>query len=209
MAAARAAGHDGVTAEQAASCPVVLLAVPVAALPDLLPRLAPHLRPGGLLVDVGSVKVLPAQLMQEHAPPGTGIVATHPMFGPRSLDLPGRRQVVVCPVRGPGWRRVAAFLLRAGMDPVVMGAEAHDREAALSQGLTHLLARALAGMGAGVPGLSTPSAALLWQGLGMVAGDAPAVGDTILNDNPHAGRLREDLIAALQRLAPPSRDCGA
>ena len=89
------------------------LAVPVPMLGECLAGIAPHLRPGQVVVDVCSVKAGPAALMRRLLPEGVEILATHPMFGPQSMpqSLSGGR-IVICPLRGGRWRRIAAFLRR-------------------------------------------------------------------------------------------------
>src|SRR5438067_2296591 len=102
-AAARAA-EAGVafgSLAQAAACDVVVVAVPMAAVESVFTELAPHLAPGALVVDVGSVKMRPVRWMTELLPAHVDLVATHPLFGPQSArdSLKGLR-FVVCPVRG-------------------------------------------------------------------------------------------------------------
>ena len=50
-------------------CDVVVLAVPVSELTTAIKCLRPHLRPGCIVVDVGSVKVKPAIVMEAELPP--------------------------------------------------------------------------------------------------------------------------------------------
>src|SRR5690606_13972522 len=49
------------TLEEAAACPVVVLAVPVGVLAETVAAIAPSVTPGALILDVGSVKVKPAK----------------------------------------------------------------------------------------------------------------------------------------------------
>ena len=85
----------------AAACPTVVLAVPVEALEATLIAIRPHLAPGALVIDVGSVKVKPAQAMAELLPPGVRIVGTHPLFGPQSgKDGIAGLRIAICEVRG-------------------------------------------------------------------------------------------------------------
>ncbi len=106
-----ATGAALVTLAEAARCPVVVLAVPVAALPEACAAVRPHLRKGALVLDVGSVKVVAAEAMLAGLPAHVDIVATHPLFGPQSArdGLRGLK-VAVCPVRGDRAPRVAAYL---------------------------------------------------------------------------------------------------
>ena len=183
---------------------IVVLATPVAAMAEVVAAIRPHLRPGALVLDVGSVKVLPARIMREGLPPEVDILATHPLFGPQSAarGLRGLK-IALCPVRG--WRRalgIAAFLRRAlGLHVILTTPEAHDREAATVQGLTHLIAKVLVQMEPLPTRMTTHSFELLMQGVGMVRDDAPGVFHAIERANPYAPAVRRrffDLASALQ-----------
>lgn len=208
-AAARAARDLGVPtlADPAEiTADIVILAVPLTGLEPCLTALAPHLRAGQLVVDVCSVKEEPARLMARCLPGHVDILACHPMFGPESarMGLAGS-QVVFCPVRGAGWRPLAAFLKRRlRLDVVVTTPEEHDRQAALTQGLTHLLARALGSLGE-VPRIRTRSFSLMADALAMVAGDASEVFEAVTRGNRHVSPLCEDLSREILSLvsAPP------
>lgn len=177
-----------------AACDIVILAVPVQRLADCLHQIAPHLRPGALVIDVASVKVEPLGLMAQILPAHVQILGTHPMFGPQSVDQPDLT-CVLCPVRGTGWRRVAAFLRRSGLRVVVTSAEAHDREAAVSQGLTHLLARAF--LGRARPAITTRSFEAMLAAFEMVAQDTPELFEAITARNVHVAEAREWLVGEL------------
>ena len=178
---------------------VVVLAVPVQTLPACLAQIAPHLGRGQMVVDVCSIKEEPARLMREMLSPEVELLASHPMFGPASAQggIAGQ-QIVLCPLRGTGWPHVAAALRRAlGLKVIVTTPEDHDRQAALSQGLIHLLAQILP-PAAKAPKIRTKSYELLSQALAMVSHDAPEVVEAITRRNPHMAGLRAHLLKALE-----------
>ncbi|MFN3273400.1 MAG: prephenate dehydrogenase/arogenate dehydrogenase family protein [Paracoccus sp. (in: a-proteobacteria)] len=182
----------------AAAFDIVVLAVPVPALAACLRQLAPHLRPGQIVVDTCSIKEEPARLMQALLPDHVQLLGCHPMFGPQSArhGVAGQR-VVLCPLRGTGWRRIAAFLRhRMRLRVVLSSPEEHDRHAALTQGLTHLLARAMHQL-APHPTIRTRSFDLIMEGLGMVGQDAPEVFEAVTRGNPHLPALRQRLAQLL------------
>ncbi|MFC0410266.1 prephenate dehydrogenase/arogenate dehydrogenase family protein [Roseomonas elaeocarpi] len=204
----QAGERDGVrlaTLAGAAACPVVILAMPVERLREVLESIRPHLRPGSLVVDVGSVKQRPAALLRELLPLGVEAVGTHPLFGPQSAAGGIRGlSVAVCPVRGtrPARRLAALLRSRLGLRPFLSTPEAHDREAAVVQGLTHLIAKVLVRMEPFPTRLSTRSFELMMQAVEMVRHDAQEVFLAIERDNPHAREVRNrflDLVAALGR----------
>lgn len=187
-----------VSLEAAAACPTVVMAVPVEALEVTLKAIRPHLRPDALVIDVGSVKVKPAQLMAEGLPEGVQVVGTHPLFGPQSArnGVDGLR-IAVCEVRGTkDARRVAAFCRRAlKLRVFQVSPEDHDREAATVQGLTHLIARVLLAMEPLPTRMTTASFERLMQAVNMVRHDSPAVFRAIERDNPFAAEVRERFFA--------------
>lgn len=181
-----------------AACPTVVLAVPVEALATTLDAVRPHLTPGALIVDVGSVKVKPAHLMDQRLPPDVRIVGTHPLFGPQSgKDGIAGLRIAVCPVRAErDARRVAAFCRRAlGLKVFLVSPEDHDREAATVQGLTHLIARVLIAMEPLPTRMTTASFDRLMQAVDMVRHDSPAVFRAIERDNPFAAEVRDRFFA--------------
>ncbi|MEP2534197.1 prephenate dehydrogenase [Shimia sp.] len=174
-----------------ARCDVIVLSVPVARMEYLCTQIAPYLRPGCLVVDVSSVKVAPMQVMARCLPAAVDIVGTHPLFGPQSADggVVGRK-IAVCPLRGPRWRVVAGFLRRIGLQVVVTTPEAHDKEAATVQGLTHLIAKVLSDIGPLPDQMTTASFDLLKQAVEMVKNDPPTVLHAIETANPYAAEVR-------------------
>src|SRR3954468_5305901 len=99
------------------------------------------MRPGSLVLDVGSVKVQPG------LPSYVDIVATHPLLRPQSASsgISGLK-IAVCPVRGRRALRVAAFFRSQGLHVIMTTPDEHDHEAAVVQGLTHLIAKVLVQM---------------------------------------------------------------
>lgn len=181
-----------------AACPTVVLAVPVEALEATLIAIGPHLNTEALVIDVGSVKVKPAQAMNALLPPGVRIVGTHPLFGPQSgKDGIAGLRIAVCEVRGAkDARRVAAFCRRVlRLKVFQVSPEDHDREAATVQGLTHLIARVLMAMEPLPTRMTTASFDRLMQAVDMVRHDSPAVFRAIERDNPFAAEVRERFFA--------------
>jgi prephenate dehydrogenase len=211
--------HDAALVDlaTAARCPIVVLAVPVSQLEATIEAIGPHLRAGTLVLDVGSVKTIPAGIMRRGLPGHVDIVATHPLFGPQSAKngIAGLK-IAVCPVRGRSARRVGAFLRRAlGLKVIMTTPEDHDREAAMVQGLTHLIAKVLVQMEPLPTAMTTRSFDLIMEAVGMVRHDAPEVFQAIERANPYAPDVRRrffDLAAALNeelsarepgRITPP------
>ena len=200
-AAARAMGVRFAALEEVAACEIVVVAAPVPAMRSVFTAIAPHLKPGALVADVGSVKMLPAQWMAEILPAHVDIVATHPLFGPQSAreGLKGLR-FVVCPIRGDRHERVAAFGRSLGLTVTVTTAEEHDREMAYVQALTHLIGRSLVNIGIPDEQLKTPSYQHLLELCGLIGADTFELFTAIQTQNPFAPEVARAFVQQAQSL---------
>jgi len=193
--AAREAGLAFGSLEAAAARDVVVVAVPVAAMRAVFAAIAPHLRPGALVADVGSVKMLPAQWMEEILPAHVDLIATHPLFGPQSAKagLEGLR-FVICPIRGQRHERVAAFGRSLGLTVTVTTAEEHDREMAYVQALTHLIGRSLVNLGIPDEQLKTQSYQHLLELCSLIGADTFELFTAIQTQNPFAAEVASAFV---------------
>ena len=168
-------------------CDLVILAVPVSDFTSTIRSLKDHLRPGSVVVDVGSVKVNPVATMQMELPSYVEIIGTHPLFGPQSARNGIRgRKIAICHIRGKTTPRIAAFLRRIlGLKVFFTTPEEHDKEAAMVQGVTHLIAKVMVQMEPLPTRLTTASFDHLIQAIEMVRYDAPSVFHAIERANPY------------------------
>lgn len=193
------------TLAEVAGCDLVVIAAPVAATAQICQTISPMLRPGALVVDVGSVKVKPAADMLAHLPAHVEIAGLHPLFGPQSAgDGVAGHRVVLCPLRGRRSLRLAAVLRRMGLQVQIATPEAHDREMAMVQGVTHMIGRLVAQIdndgAAGRSRMATRSFALLMQAVDMVRHDNPAVFDAIVLANPYVSDVQDQFFAAADQM---------
>jgi prephenate dehydrogenase len=195
--------------EEVAASDVVMLAVPVQAMTGVIARIAPIVQPGALVLDVASVKMLPARWMAEALPENVDIVATHPLFGPQSArnGLEGQ-PLVVCPVRGDRHERVAAFGRSLGLKVSVTTAEEHDREMAYVQALTHLIGRTLVNIRIPDEELKTNSYQHLLELCALSRDDTKELFFAIQNLNPYAQEITQQFIAEANGLLAESLAAG-
>ena len=135
---------------------VVVLCVPILAIPDLVAKCRGALKPGCLVTDVGSTK---ARLAAEIVPllQGTGavFVGSHPLAGSEQQGLDAARAdlyeqavVFVTPEggeAGPAVENLGRFWENAGATVQVMKPDEHDRIAARTSHLPHVVAALLSG----------------------------------------------------------------
>jgi prephenate dehydrogenase len=191
----------------AARCDIVILATPVDRLAAALADIRDHLKPGALVLDVCSVKVIPAQLMRDLWPDTVEAIGTHPLFGPQSgRDGIAGLKMAVCPIRASAGapsrvRRVAAFVRKAlRLKVFITTPQAHDQEAAMVQGLTHLIAKVLVQMEPLPRRMTTASFDRLMQAVDMVRYDAPEVFLAIERLNPYSADVRKRFFALSAQL---------
>ncbi len=123
----------------------IFIAVPIHVFKNLIDDIADKLAPGTTVIDVCSVKVYPVTVMQEHLDKQIGIIATHPLFGPDSIDNPDGLKLMIHNVRDVNgsydqWKK---YFASKALHIIEMKPEQHDRLAAETQGITHFMGRVL------------------------------------------------------------------
>lgn len=189
--------------EAVARCDVIVIAAPVSSFKDVLASIATVCRPGTLVIDVGSVKVQPSDLMEKYLPDYVDIIATHPLFGPQSAchGIKGLK-IAVCPIRGLQHWPLAVFLRKhLGLQVIMTTPHDHDREVATVQGLTHLIAKVLQRMGPAPSRMTTRSFDLLVEAVSIVQDDAPEVFDAIERMNPYSADIRRQFFDLAHELS--------
>ncbi len=194
----------------AARCRVILLCVPVPAIEAVLRDLRPVLTADHLILDVGSVKVWPSEVMGRVLGQEVPWCATHPLFGPVSLsrgELPLR--VVVCPneQHSEATRRAQEFFESLGCEVTHLDADTHDRHMAETHALAFFVAKAMLDIEAGHDSeIITPSFRAMARTVDTVRGDAGHLFSLIQLGNPHAAQARQHLLNALHAIDAELRE---
>jgi len=142
-------------ATAAADADLVVIATPLSAYAEIGRRIAPALRPGAILTDVGSVKQAVIRDLQPHLPPGVHFVPGHPVAGTEHSGpeagfaelFHGRWCILIAlPETAPeAVARVGRMWERLGMRVVTMTADHHDKVLAVTSHLPHLIAYTIVG----------------------------------------------------------------
>ena len=129
---------------------LVILSVPVGACGALAAEIAPHLRQGAILTDVGSVKAAVVRDIAPHVPKGVHFVPGHPIAGTEQsgpeagfAELFDNRWTILTPK--PRTDKAAVETLKAfwaalGAKVEIMTPEHHDMVLAVTSHLPHLIA---------------------------------------------------------------------
>jgi prephenate dehydrogenase len=186
---------------------IVIISVPIENTVDVIREVAPHVKPGGALMDFTSVKVEPVQAMKEVAPDGVEVIGTHPMFGPRVATLEGQI-VILTPVSGEKWLGfVEGFFSRHKARVFISTPEEHDRTMAVVQGLTHFTyittASTIKNLDIDVSEsrrFASPVYELMLDFIARIVGQNPHLYASIQMHNPYVGEVHEVFIKEAERL---------
>jgi cyclohexadieny/prephenate dehydrogenase len=129
---------------------LVIVCVPVGRIGAVAKEVAPHLRPGSIFSDVGSVKGSVVRDVTPNLPSGVHFVPAHPLAGTEKSgpdsglpDLFENRWCIITPPAGTDTAavdRVEAFWRALGSVTEVMTVEHHDYVLAITSHLPHLIA---------------------------------------------------------------------
>jgi cyclohexadieny/prephenate dehydrogenase len=196
---------------------LVVLATPIGAYAELAKLIAPHLKPGAILTDVGSVKSTVVKDVEPHVPPGVHFIPGHPVAGTEQsgpeagfAELFDGRWCILTPLTGTdsgALDQLKEFWRRCGSEVEIMDAKHHDLVLAITSHVPHLIAYNIVGTAADLETV-TQSEVIKYSASGFrdftrIAASDPTMWRDIFLNNREAvlemlGRFNEDL-AALQR----------
>lgn len=121
---------------------LIYVAVPIHYFEQAILQMAPLLAQTSTIIDVCSVKEYAVDIMQRLLPSNVGIIASHPMFGPDSINIASRK-IMLHSARDlyEQYGFCKEFWLQKGLQVLEMSPTEHDRETAYSQALTHFISR--------------------------------------------------------------------
>ncbi|KQB95798.1 cyclohexadienyl dehydrogenase [Loktanella sp. 1ANDIMAR09] len=196
---------------------LVVLCVPVGAMESVAQEIAPVLKQGATVSDVGSVKSTVIEAVGPHIPEGVHFVPAHPLAGtehsgPRSgfAELFDNRFCIIVPVEGTDRAAVDRLIdLWRGMGALIdeMDAEHHDLVLAVTSHTPHLIAYTMVGVADDLRRV-TDSEVIKYSAAGFrdftrIAASDPVMWRDVFLNNKEAtleilGRFTEELFA-LQR----------
>lgn len=136
-------------------CDLVVLCVPVGAYRDVVAALAPGLKPGCIVSDVGSVKQAVIDAVLPQLPAGVHFVPAHPISGTEHsgpdagfAELFDGRWCIITPLPETDVRameKVVALWESIGAKTEIMDARRHDLVLGITSHLPHLIAYTIVG----------------------------------------------------------------
>jgi cyclohexadieny/prephenate dehydrogenase len=142
-------------AEAVKDADLVILCIPVGACGAVAQEIAPFLKPGAIISDVGSVKAGIVRDMAPHLPANVHFVPAHPVAGTENsgpdsgfAELFINRWCILTPPEGTdpaAVDRLRAFWAALGAKVETMTPDHHDRVLAITSHLPHLIAYTIVG----------------------------------------------------------------
>lgn len=195
-------GVEFVTLDEIIEEKTIFVAVPIHSFKNVIQELSGKLKPGTTIIDVCSVKVYPATVMEEHLPDSIGIIATHPLFGPDSVNSPDGLKIMMDKTRDvheqyPGW---VEFFSSKAVKVIEMTPEQHDRLAAETQGITHFVGRVLREAGIKNTEIDTLGFHDLVQVIDQTCNDSWELFMDLQNYNPYTTTVISRLEESIQSI---------
>jgi cyclohexadieny/prephenate dehydrogenase len=142
-------------AEAVKDADLVIVSIPVGACGAVAKEIGPHLKPGAIVSDVGSVKGSVVRDMAPFIPQGVHFIPAHPVAGTENsgpdsgfAELFVNRWCILTPVNGTedaATERLKAFWEALGAKVQTMTPEHHDLVLAITSHLPHLIAYTIVG----------------------------------------------------------------
>jgi cyclohexadieny/prephenate dehydrogenase len=134
---------------------LVVIGTPLGTYSEIAKAMAPGLKPGAIVTDVGSVKECAIHDLAPHLPDGVALVPGHPVAGTEHsgpeagfAELFDGRFCILTPAPGTdptAIDKVTALWRQAGMMVEIMSAQHHDQVLAVTSHLPHLIAYTIVG----------------------------------------------------------------
>jgi len=179
----------------------IFVAVPIRDFEGLMDSLSGKISGKKTVIDVCSVKVHPKQAMLDHLPSEVDIIATHPLFGPDSLQERGSvmmmEKVRDIHDRYEFWK---AYFESQNIMIEEISSEEHDMMAARSQGLTHLVGRVIDDFGTQQTSIDTVGYKALHKLVSQTCNDSWELFEDIQKYNPYTQKMIVELNESFKKI---------
>lgn len=203
---AEAAGYELGSPQEALSLDVCFYCVPVRTFEQTIKEHKPLIdaSPETTIIDMLSVKLHPKHIFEKYIDASHEILLAHPMFGPDGVAAYGlaNQKIVVDRFRAKDatlqfW---LTYFERKGLRVIEMTADEHDRLAASSQALTHMIGRLFEACETEPTAIDALSTERLHELKTLVCKDNIEVFLGLQTLNPYCAEMHSKLASALKRV---------
>jgi prephenate dehydrogenase len=190
---------DFVNMNSISSADLVIPCVPISSFTEVIKEISPLIKPNSLVMDVCSVKVHPAQVMEKFLPTSAEIIASHPLFGPDTVkENKGLKdlKIMVANVRcsQETFRQIKLLCKQLQLQIIEMTPKEHDQFAAQSHVYSFLVGKLSQQLNMKATPIDTLGFKLLRHQKRIVSNDSHQLFNDVLSFNPFA----KDLIHQFQ-----------
>lgn len=181
----------------------VFVAVAISVTEAMIKKIAPLLKKGALVMDVCSVKVLPAKWLKENISDNNDIMATHPMFGPDSAQNGTKDlQWILCPLKisNDNLNKFKDNLNKFEVKIIETSPADHDQQAAVSLALVHFIGRGLQEFGVAKQQITSLGYERLLKVNETVTNDSWQLFLDMQKYNPYTKEIRQKFIKSLKKV---------
>jgi len=180
----------------------IFIAVPIYQFKKLITDIGSKLREDCTVIDVCSVKVYPVNVMKEILPPSTGIIGTHPLFGPDSIDQNNSLKIMMHSTRDnhDQFKFWSNYFFSKAIEVINITPEQHDKVAARTQGITHFIGRVLRETGIEETEIDTLGFADLLAVVDQTCNDSWELFMDLQNYNPYTIATIEKLEKSIEEI---------
>ena len=180
----------------------IFIAVPIRYFETLIKDISNKVIKNSTIIDVCSVKKHTSEVMLKHLPNEVGIISSHPMFGPDSFDSKARLKMMMDKTRVDDkifnyWK---TFFKNQNINIIEMSPDEHDKIAARTQGITHLLGRTLKKFGIQKTSIDTKGYRDLIDLVEQTCNDTWALYSDLQLYNPYTNTMLKDLKYSLNQI---------
>jgi len=186
------------------SSDVIFFACPMESFEQVVMEQKEYFRNDQLLIDVLSVKSLPAKIFAKVlAGTKTRALLTHPMFGPESSRKGFTKlNIVVNQFSATKqefnfWKN---FFIMKELNVIEMSPKGHDKTIAHTQALTHFIGRLVDSMDIRSTSINTPTFTKLLEIRESICKDTEQLFRNMQTMNTHSGRMRKKLKIRFNKL---------
>lgn len=191
------------TQQKIATLDTLFIAVPINQFEDCIKELAKTIQPNTTVIDTCSVKIFPCATMLKHLPETTSLIATHPLFGPDSINHKFKLKIMMHNLKASQkqYQFWANFFTNSGFDIVEISPDEHDYHAAYSQNFTHVIGRLAENCQIKSTPIDTLGFNSLLEIIDQTCNDTKELFNDMIKYNPHTKDMIDKLNTGLKHIS--------
>ena len=184
---------------------LIIPCVPISSFEGIIKKIATNIKSPGICMDICSVKVHPAKVMEKYLPKHFNIIASHPMFGPDSYRInKGLKdlKLILNNIRATkkDYLSLKNFFQSLGLNILEFTPTKHDKYMANSLGYSYLIGKINNLVGIKQTPIDTYNFSLLLENTQIVENDSDQLFLDMQLYNPYAKTVRNKFLTVSNKL---------